>query len=162
MPVVSNTSPISNLAIIGRLELLRSQLGSVLIPPTVQTELGWHPDPVARQRIELALREQWLRVVPLTAAVPADLIATLDAGEAEALALALEIKASLVLLDESAARRKARELCLPHTGVLGVLRCARQTGQISSLKTEILRLRTEARFFIAPMLEKALLASVGE
>ena len=68
----------------------------------------------------------------------------------------------MVLLDESAARLKARQLGLAHTGVLGVLRQARQANRIPSLKVEILRLRTEARFFISPALEKRLLISVGE
>lgn len=86
----------------------------------------------------------------------------MDADEAAALALALELKASLILLDESAARRKARELGLAHTGVLGVLRHARQTGKIPSLKSEIARLRAEARFFVGDGLEKMLHASVGE
>jgi hypothetical protein len=86
----------------------------------------------------------------------------LDLGEAEALALALETKAAMVLLDESAARLQARQLGLTHTGVLGVLRQARRMNHISSLKAEILRLRTNARFFISPALEKRLLISVGE
>jgi len=38
MRVVSNTSPLSNLAIIGHLGLVREQLGIVLIPPTVRAE----------------------------------------------------------------------------------------------------------------------------
>ena len=112
--------------------------------------------------MEQALEARWLSVVPLVAAVPADLALALDVGEAETLALALETKANLVLLDESAARLKARQLGLTHTGVLGVLRQARRTNRVPSLKAEILRLRTEARFFVSPALEKQLLSSVGE
>ena len=160
--VVSNTSPLSNLAIIGRLDLLPEQLGSVTIPPGVQSELSRHPNPGARQFLEKALKDRWLQVVPLAGTVPADLALALDLGEAEALALALEIKADMVLLDESAARLQARQLGLAHTGVLGVLRQARQMNRIASLKVEILRLRTEARVFISPALEKRLLDSVGE
>ena len=128
MLVVSNTSPLSNLAIIGRLDLLREQLGAVTIPPGVRTELSRHPNSAARNALEMALADRWLRVVPLVAAVPVDLACALDLGEAEALALALETKADLVLLDESAARFQARQLGLAHTGVLGVLRQARQTN----------------------------------
>jgi predicted nucleic acid-binding protein len=112
--------------------------------------------------LEKALEGHWLSVVPLIAAVPDDLASALDVGEAEALALALETRADLVLLDESAARLKARQLGLTHTGVLGVLRQARRTNRIPSLKAEILRLRTNARFFVGPALEKKLLSSVGE
>jgi predicted nucleic acid-binding protein len=78
------------------------------------------------------------------------------------LSLAVESKAAIVLLDESAARLKAARLGLRFTGALGILRKARQAGQIASLKTEMERLRVEARFFINPVLEKALLISVGE
>ena len=99
MVVVSNTSPLSNLAIIGRLDLLREQLGSVTIPPGVRIELSRHPNPEAGKLLERALENRWLRVVPLAGAVPADLVSALDVGEAQALALALEIKAEMVLLD---------------------------------------------------------------
>jgi len=98
----------------------------------------------------------------LSGAVPAELAAVLDLGEAEALGLAVQIKASLVLLDESAARQAARQLGLAHTGALGVLRQARKAGRIASLKTEIHKLRNEAHFFVSPALERALLISVGE
>jgi Domain of unknown function (DUF3368) len=76
--------------------------------------------------------------------------------------LALETKAPLILLDESAARLQARQLGLTFTGVLGLLRKAKPTGRIPSLKQQIDRLRAEARFFVSPTLEKALLISAGE
>ncbi len=160
--VVSNTSPLSNLAIIGRLDLAREQLGDLIIPSTVHLELGRNPHTGGRAALESAFAQGWIHVVALERRVPADLLAALDAGEAEALTLALQTKASLVLLDESAGRSCASQLAIPFTGVLGILRKARQTGRIPSLKTEIARLRTEARFFISPPLEKAVLKSVGE
>ena len=118
MPVVSNTSPLSNLAILGRLDLLREQLGTVNIPPGVRTELSRHPQPPARELLDRAIQDGWLCVVPLVNPVPADLAAGLHTGEAEAIALALETKATLVLLDETAARLKAHRLGVAHTGVL--------------------------------------------
>ena len=162
MLVVSNTSPLSNLAIIGRLELVREQLGNVVIPPAVRAELGRNPHPAARAALEAAIQEGWISVRPLAGALPGNLAASLDLGEAEALALAGESKAALVLLDESAAREMARQLGFNFTGALGVLCRAKQTGRIASLKVQINRLRAEARFFINPALEKALLISVGE
>ena len=74
----------------------------------------------------------------------------------------MELRADLVLLDETDARLKAKHLGLMLTGLLGVLRKAKQGGRIPSLRQEIGRLRAEARFFISPVLEKALLLSVGE
>jgi uncharacterized protein len=162
MLVVSNTSPLSNLAIIGRLELVCEQLGGVLIPPAVQAELSMNPKSNARAALEAALQQGWIRVMVLARPVPPDLLLALDPGEAEALSLALQVKAGLVLLDESAARAKAAQLDLRLTGALGILRWARRTNRIPSLKAEIQRLRNEARFFISPALEKGLLISVGE
>ncbi len=162
MLVVSNTSPLSNLAIIGHLELVREQLGQVIIPAAVRAELNRHPDSAARAVIEAAIASGWLRVLPLATPVRDDLAASLDLGEAEALTLALKLRASLVLLDESAARRWAGDLGLSFTGALGILRRAKQTGRITSLKEEIARLRAEAHFFISPTLERTLLTSVGE
>jgi predicted nucleic acid-binding protein len=83
-------------------------------------------------------------------------------GESEAIALALEIGADFLLLDDSDARKRASEAGLRITGVLGVLLRAKKAGRISSLKTEIHRLRTEARFFIAPGLEQTLIVAAGE
>jgi uncharacterized protein len=57
---VSNTSPISNLAITGRLALLRSQFSQVLIPEAVRTELERMPNLEAKASIEDALRNGWL------------------------------------------------------------------------------------------------------
>ena len=54
MLVVSNTSPICNLAIIGRLELLRLQFGEILIPPAVKIELNMLRDANARKAIDTA------------------------------------------------------------------------------------------------------------
>lgn len=162
MPVVSNTSPLSNLAIIGQLEQVRKQLGEILIPPAVRAELSKIPHNAAHLALEHALGEGWIRMRALTGHVPPDLAAVLDSGEAEVLALATEAKASLVLLDEAAARHKALNKGFAITGALGILRRAKQLGRITSLKEQIARLRTDARFFIHPALERALLISVGE
>ena len=51
---------------------------------------------------------------------------------------------------------------LQFTGALGILRWAKKTNRLPSLKEEVQRLRNEARFFISPNLERGLLISVGE
>jgi predicted nucleic acid-binding protein len=61
MPAVSNTSPLSSLAIIGRLVLLRERCGRVLIPPAVQRELAALSHATAKAR-EAALHGGWLKV----------------------------------------------------------------------------------------------------
>jgi hypothetical protein len=62
MPAVSNTSPVSNLAFINRLDLLKSQFSELCVPPAVATELKGHPDQAARATIEAGIHDQWLRI----------------------------------------------------------------------------------------------------
>ena len=86
----------------------------------------------------------------------------LHQGEAEAIALALEMKTDRLLIDERDGRMAARQLGLPVTGVLGVLLRGKKTGRIPRVKPELDALRTKAHFFIAPELEAAILADAGE
>ena len=160
--VVSNTSPLSNLAIVGRLDLLRDQFDSVLVPSAVHRELMRLEHGPAARLLDAAFSDNWLRVTPLLGPIPPHLSAGLHPGEAEALALALECNAGLTLLDDGDARRRAMEAGLKISGVLGVLLRAKRNGQISSLLEEIRRLRKDAHFFIAPRLEKELITAAGE
>jgi predicted nucleic acid-binding protein len=57
MRVVSNTSPLSNLAIIGHLGLVREQLGIVLIPPTVRTEARFFVNPALEKALIISVGE---------------------------------------------------------------------------------------------------------
>jgi predicted nucleic acid-binding protein len=163
MVAVSDTSPISNLSITGRLDLLCSQFSQVLIPEGVRTELERMPNPEAKTSIENALRDGWLRCRAvgnrqLAAALGNDL----DQGEAEAIALATEIQAGVLLIDEKEGRSVARQAGLVVRGVLGVLLRAKAMGEIASVKAEIDALRNRAGFFIAASLEIDVLRSVGE
>jgi uncharacterized protein len=163
MPVVSNTSPLLNLAIIGRLDLLHDQFREVLIPPAVQRELRADEDRPGSLALNAALEQGWLKVTPLENSVVAQILwRTLDEGEAEAIALALEVGADRILLDEKDARRAAKPLGLETLGVLGVLLRAKMDGKLPSLTEEFGRLREEAGFRIGPDLERALLMEAGE
>jgi predicted nucleic acid-binding protein len=61
MRAVSNTSPLSNLAAIGRLPLLKSQFSEIWILSFVCEELSAHPDPAAPAAIQEALGEGWIK-----------------------------------------------------------------------------------------------------
>ncbi len=163
MVAVSDTSPISNLSITGRLDLLRSQFSQVLIPEAVRTELERMPDPEAKASIENAFRDAWLlcRAVG-NWQVAAALGNVLDKGEAEAIALATEIQAGVLLIDEKEGRSFARQAGLLVRGVLGVLIRAKTMGEIVSVRAEIDALRNRAGFFVASSLEACILRSVGE
>jgi len=119
MRVVSNTSPICNLAIIGRLELLRRRYPPVTIPPAVARELAALRHSAARSHIQAALAQGWLRI-DATAVLPSlSLPFPLDAGESAAIALAVAVKADLLLIDEKRGRVAARKLGLSVGGLLG-------------------------------------------
>ena len=160
MPTVSNTSPISNLAWIGRLDLLLDQFHEVWIPKAVESELQNVPEPTVLTSIDDAKRKGWLKSrVASDAALVSLLTVELHPGEAEAIALALEMKADWLLIDE---RDMARQLGLRVTGVLGVLLCGKKMGHLEVIKPELDALRAKAHFFIAPDLERAVLAQAAE
>jgi uncharacterized protein len=163
MLAVSNTSPISNLASIGRLALLRLQFPVLWIPSAVEGELMAHPNADALSAIQQALREQWIRTAaPPSSSLLGILKSSLHPGEAEAIALATDLRADIVVIDECEARQLATQAGLSVTGVLGILLRAKRAGQISAIAPEIRALRDKARFFIAPSLESAVLVAAGE
>jgi predicted nucleic acid-binding protein len=163
MPTVSNTSPISNLASIGRLDLLRRQFGIVHVPLAVLRELQLHPDPRAREIIQAAVDEQWLVAVEVVPTTALKLFRTLvHDGEAEALALAIQISAEILLVDEREARALGAQVGLTITGVLGILLRAKRSGQVERVATEISRLRSLAKFRVSELLIRKILQEAGE
>lgn len=98
----------------------------------------------------------WIRVVALQDPRRADLLTDLDRGEAEVLALAQELDAGLVILDERLARRHARHLGLPLTGTLGVLLRAKQAQLVSEIHSLILAMRTGGIWLSEALVEEAL------
>lgn len=163
MRVVSNTSPLSNLAIIGRINLLRARYGRVVIPPAVAAELQALTHRDGRAAIQAAMDAGWLAMEPLPGDSEAGRLRnSLDPGEADAIALAAATAADVLLLDERRGRVVAREFGLTIAGVLGELLHAKLAGSVPSMKTEIERLRVEARFFISPGIEAYFLKEAGE
>lgn len=160
MRVVSDTSPISNLAIIGRLDFLRRLHGTVIITPAVAGELSRLRHADGRAAIEAALADGWLKIESPASPVPP--IPGLDAGETESIALALAVPGTVLLIDEAEGRAAARSRGIALTGAVGVLIAARKKDWIPSLKTELLALRTQARFFLSPGFFAEALAAVGE
>ncbi len=75
----------------------------------------------------------FVRTVPLKDPSRADLLADLHGGEAEAIALAQELNADLVIIDERLGRAHAKRLGLQLTGVVGVLLRAKKSGLITAI-----------------------------
>jgi uncharacterized protein len=158
MRVVSNTSPILNLAIIGRLTLLKDQFGVVHVPKAVQDELRPQEDRPGSEHIRKALKDGWLVVTAVSNTGMSDvLLAELDGGESEAIALASQMKAELVLLDERDARRVALRLNMKTTGVLGILLKAHRMNVIPDLSQALQDLKMKAGFHLSAELVRAIL-----
>jgi predicted nucleic acid-binding protein len=163
MVAASDTSPISSLALIDRLDLLPCEFDNVCIPDAVRAELDRIPCAAAKTAIERGMQAGWLRLRPVrNARLAAALASDLDSGEAEAIILATEIQADYLLIDEKKGRVFARQAGLAVTGVLGILLRAKAMGRLSSIKAEVEALRDRAGFFIAPALEQEVLRSAKE
>jgi predicted nucleic acid-binding protein len=126
MSVVSNTTPLNYLVLINEAEVLREIYGRIVIPQAVIDELQ-HDETPAIVRRWIANRPEWLEVRQISIAGDVAL-EELGAGEREAIALAEQLGASAIILDERAARQEASRRGLPVTGTLGVLDKAAERG----------------------------------
>ena len=160
MIVVSDTSPILNLLRVDRLELLTLLYGQVLIPPAVFAELSAKTDLAPVMGIDFM--SSLIIGTPNDQKRVQELRHSLDAGEAEAIVLAVERQADLLLVDERRARRTAEAAGLRITGLLGVLADAKRAGLIDLVKPVLDDLMQHARFWIGPELYEAVLAELGE
>lgn len=129
-PVISNNTPLVALWVLRRLELLRDLYGTVLIPAAVHAEFVATESQVRQAALDQA---SWIEIRELK--YPRRILAYtgLDEGEAAVLALAEEVDAGLILLDERKARRFARRLELPVTGTVGILLLGKERGKVHSV-----------------------------
>jgi len=149
--VVSNSSPLIALDRIEQLSLLPSLLRRVWIPPAVRYEVFGSsslPDWITEQALTQPL-------VPRIAAV------RLGPGERETIALALEMSAGEVILDDLSARRLAISLGLSPIGTLGLLLRAKRQGLISRVRPFMEALQ-EQEFYISERLFTGILVAAGE
>lgn len=128
MIVIADTTPLNYLVLIDQSDLLPRLYGRVLIPQAVYEELQTERTP-ASVREWAVHRPAWLEV--RAAILPLDSgLDPLDQGEREAIALALEMKADLLILDDRDARIEASRRKLVVIGTLRVLEDAAQLGLI--------------------------------
>ena len=136
MLVVSDASPINILIRIGYVDILPALFERILIPSTVADEMR-HPQTPKIVQDWLAAPPAWFEVKTAT---HIDAALDVDAGEREAICLAIELKADLLLVDDLKARRAAQRLKLPITGTIGVLKTGIERGLVDR-KTAADRLR---------------------
>ncbi len=160
LKVVSNSSPLIHLAKIRRLELLKSFYEKIFIPESVYRECVLEGG--EREEVKLIEKAEWIKVIKVSNQKLVKLLCSnLDYGESEAIALADELNADLILLDDYDAREKARLLHLRVTGTAGILLKAKRDGKIASLKEELDKLKATS-FRITDRLIDELLKEAGE
>lgn len=153
MIVVSDTSPVCYLLLINQILVLQRLYGCVIIPQAVADELrASESPPVVKSWI--AQPPNWLQIQPIELSQDVEL-EKLDPGEREAILLAEQLKADLVILDDKAARRIAVERGLKIIGLLGILKDATRYGLLD-LEATFEQLQ-DVGFWVAPSLLERLL-----
>lgn len=161
MIVVSNTSPITNLAAVGQLNLLQQLYGTIIIPQAVYQELTSAGDTIPGATEVQTFN--WIQVQQVTnRTLVNSLLNQLHQGESEAIALAIELQADWLLIDEELGRKVAANNQLKFIGILGVLIEAKQRGLIPSVKSVLDNLINQAEFWVTEALYNRILQMAGE
>ena len=153
MIVVADTSPLNYLILIG--DILQKLYGRVLIPPAVAAELllpGAPPSVAAWMRQPPA----WLEIRSARGVGPIEL----DPGEAAAIALAEELQANQIIIDEDLGRLEAKRRGIPVIGTIGVLREAHRQGYLD-IHNAFDRLKA-TNFHISPLILSRTLKDLAE
>lgn len=144
--IVSDTTPIVALDFLGLLDLMLYLFEEVTIPIAVDAELRAG---IAIEGRGEALARPWLkRVAVQTPFTPGQFGRDVDAGETEAIILAKEVGATLLLVDDGPARRTAKRLGINHMGTAGILLAAKDKRLVASVGPYLYRLRDDYGFFL--------------
>lgn len=139
--VIVNTSPLLYLYQIDCLELLPQLYGMITVPPAVPQEL--ETGKLQGVDVPEVNSIEWIQIRPVASATIIPAVIDLGQGEAEVIALGLENPRSLLVFDDSLARRIADLYGLKYTGTLGVLVKAKQSGYLSAVAPVINMLRSK-------------------
>lgn len=156
--VVSNTTPIISLLKLNCLDLLRQLYTQIFIPVAVYAEIeagkskGYYKD---------LTKIDWIKITKIQNARAVKYFLDLDAGEAEAIVLATEISADLIVLDEKLGRFHAKHANLKVNETIGVLLKAKTLGLIDEL-TPMLNELTAKDVWISEKLKREILKKAGE
>lgn len=122
MIIVSDTTPLISLLKINRIDLLEKLYGYVLIPKAVFNELTSNKN--YKTEADIISKSNFIEcreVNNIQALKILQAVTTLDLGESEAIILAQELNADVLLMDENKGRKVAQQLNIPLSGILGVL-----------------------------------------
>ena len=147
--IVSDTSCLILLNKIGKVHLLKSLFGKITITKVIADEFDETlPDFIV---IKNPVNTEYQRILE----------STLDRGEASAFALCFEHPDSLLIVDDSKARKEAGRLHIKFTGTLGILLLAKEKGYLNSIR-EILDKISTINFWLSKKLVNEILEKAGE
>ena len=161
MIVISDTSCLSALFRIGEFQILEKIFHEIIIPQKVYDEL------LVLRKFSYDVSEiqnaVWLKIEnPSNSSLLQDLLKNLDEGEAYAIALAIERKADLLIIDEIKGRLAAQKLNLNIIGVAGILLRAKAIGIISEVKPLLDNMVQNAGFRMSQKLYSDILKAAKE
>lgn len=154
MIVVADTSPLNYLILLGNIDILKEIYGRVVIPGAVLNEMQ-HPEAPPAVRALASAPPAWLEVRRVQQ-MDRSLNAGLGAGECEAICLAMEVAADVLLIDERAGRQEAEARHIPVAGTLAVLLQASLRGYFDF--PEALQTLRRYGFRVSQAIEAAMLA----
>lgn len=144
--IVSDATPLIAFARIGQLSLLQKVVGSMVIPEAAAREISEYVG--NRWSVIDLSQEKWITIESVQSEQQVQLLLpTLDRGEAEVIALALERQARLVLIDELTGRKVAESLNLNVCGSVGILIRAKQMGEIPAIKPSLDEMKRQGIYF---------------
>ena len=152
--VLADATPLPYLILIAQVTVLPTLFGRIMVPRTVVNELQ-HPRTPAPVRTWCASTPAWVDVRQ-SQLTPGRELLRLGAGEREAILLAQELQADLLLMDDWAGRQAAEQRALPIMGTLRVVEIAAERGLLD-LSAVLTRLET-ANFYMPVELVRDLLS----
>lgn len=161
MVIISDTSCISALLRVGQLNLLESIFEEIIIPQKVMDELfqlkNFGIDISPLQNADWVIIKN-----PNNNALLNRLLIQLDEGEANAITLAIELNADLLIIDEIKGRKIASSLSINITGLAGVLILAKKEGYLKSVKPTLDKILNETSFRMSKILYQQILDTASE
>ncbi|MEX2427157.1 MAG: DUF3368 domain-containing protein [Bacteroidales bacterium] len=158
LKVVSNTTPIISLLKLSRLDILKDLYSEIFVPFAVYQEIEAGRSKSYYQDLK---KIDWIKIVDIQDKNSLKYFLDLDAGEAEAIVLATELGAGLIIIDEKLGRFHAKHAGLKVTGTIGLLIKSKNQGIIKSLKPLLLEL-TDKEVWIGEKLLEEILKQVNE
>ena len=156
--VVSNTTPIISLLKLSRLDILQELYSEISIPFAVFEEIEAGKNKGYYQDLS---KIKWINIVKIQDKKALKYFLDLDAGESEAIVLATEIGADLIIIDEKLGRFHAKHADLKVTGTIGILIKAKNQGILKELKPLLYEL-IEKDVWISETLIGEILKQAGE